>query len=67
MGKSKLLIFSNKLTPKDAAAESGIFINGEMLKEVDHAKYLGALIDNKLVLSDKCCRLKTFQRNWTSS
>ena len=26
----------------------GIFINGEKLKEVDHAKYLGALIDNKL-------------------
>ena len=28
--------------------EINIFINGEKLEEVDHAKYLGALIDNKL-------------------
>ena len=28
--------------------DSGIYINGEKLKEVDHAKYLGALIDNKI-------------------
>ena len=28
--------------------KSDLFINGEKLKEVDHAKYLGVLIDNKL-------------------
>ena len=50
VSKSKLLIFSNKhsLVKDDSIASSGIFINGEMLKEVDHAKYLGALLDNKL-------------------
>ena len=29
-------------------SDSDIYINGEKLKEVDHAKYLGALIDNKI-------------------
>ena len=29
-------------------SDSDIYINGEKLKEVDHAKYLGALIDNKV-------------------
>ena len=49
VSKSKLLIFSNKHTFKDDdTVPSGISINGKMLKEVDHAKYLGALIDNKL-------------------
>ena len=60
VGKSKLLIFSNQRSkvndeqttssadsdPSDNQAE--IYINGEKLKEVDHAKYLGTLIDNKL-------------------
>ena len=51
VSKSKLLIYSNKHSFKaddDTVPDSGISINGEMLKEVDHAKYLGALIDNKL-------------------
>ena len=53
VGKSKLLVYSNKRTSKNEGSECqmedmGIFINGEKLKEVDHAKYLGALIDNKL-------------------
>ena len=62
--KSKLLIFSNKHIVKDnnnteeriaedtdefpEESEAGIYINGEKLNEVDHAKYLGVLIDNKL-------------------
>ena len=54
VGKSKLLVYSNKQTSKNVDGsecpleDMGIFINGEKLKEVDHAKYLGALIDNKL-------------------
>ena len=52
VSKSKLQIYTNKHNvTKDYnndLPDSGIFINGEMLKEVDHAKYLGALIDNKL-------------------
>ena len=47
VSKSKLLIFSNKRTSTDNN-DTALFINGEKLKEVDHAKYLGALIDNKL-------------------
>ena len=45
VSKSKLLIFSNKHTLKedDTVSDSGIYINGEMLNEVDHAKYLGTL------------------------
>ena len=64
VSKSKLLIFSKKrsiiadkgcLTENspDDSIDSGtsdvdIFINGQKLNEVDHAKYLGALLDNKL-------------------
>ena len=54
VSKSKLLIFNNnKGTLVNDSADSvddsfGIYINGEKLKEVDHAKYLGALIDDKL-------------------
>ena len=45
------MIYSNKHTPNtgpDLPVDEDIMINGEKLKEVDHAKYLGALIDNKL-------------------
>ena len=45
VGKSQLLIFSNKKNPENAG---DIMMNGEKLKEVDHAKYLGVLVDNKL-------------------
>ena len=67
VSKSKLLVFSNKRTNKQAnhntsaetdlvennvdannMSEINICMNGQTLKEVDHAKYLGALIDNKL-------------------
>ena len=47
VSKSKLLVFSNRYTAVDAN-HTNIYINGEKLEEVDHAKYLGALIDNKL-------------------
>ena len=43
VGKSKLLVFNNK-----KKIEVKLTLNGETLKEVDHAKYLGILIDNKL-------------------
>ena len=43
VGKSKLLVFNNK-----KKIEVKLTLNGEPLKEVDHAKYLGILIDNKL-------------------
>ena len=61
--KSQLLIFTNQHIPKATKQSSNIddpssatelndgvviHINGEVLKEVDHAKYLGVLIDNKL-------------------
>ena len=66
VSKSKLLIFSNKRSNKQASnttttetdlvvnnevadtSDINIYISGEKLKEVDHAKYLGALVDNKL-------------------
>jgi hypothetical protein len=58
VGKSKLLIFTNQKSKSDGTnnVQSGesnsesfqLFINGEKLKEVDFAKYLGVLIDNKL-------------------
>ena len=55
VSKSKLLVFSNRHISRNSdsgsdlvADDEGIVINGEKLKEVDHAKYLGALIDNKL-------------------
>ena len=41
--------------------------NGEMLKEVDHAKYLGALIDNKLNWSYQINAVSLKLRNRTSS
>ena len=43
VGKSKLLVFNNKKKVK-----IDIILNGQSLQEVDHAKYLGILIDNKL-------------------
>ena len=59
-----MLIFSNKHFAKSNTnsdeniaevtdeppeeSDSEIYINGEKLNEVDHAKYLGVLIDNKL-------------------
>ena len=46
VGKSKLLIFTNQKSKNNEDIE--LFINGERLKEVDFAKYLGVLIDNKL-------------------
>ena len=61
VGKSKLLIFTNqKSNSKGSKTKSkngtitdkddrpNLLINGETLKEVDFAKYLGVLIDNKL-------------------
>ena len=33
--------------------ESGIIINGEMLKQVSNAKYLGVLLDDKLNWSNQ--------------
>ena len=36
------------VTEFSSEGDSDIYINGEKLEEVDHAKYLGALIDNKL-------------------
>ena len=45
VGKSKLLIFTNQ---KIKTSGLELFINGERLEEVDFAKYLGVLIDNKL-------------------
>ena len=58
VGKSKLLIFSNQKstskgskTNKNDETETDHFkllMNGEILKEVKFAKYLGVLIDNKL-------------------
>ena len=44
VGKSKLLIFNKK---KESTLDK-IMLNGQVLEEVDHAKYLGVLIDNKL-------------------
>ena len=56
VGKSKLLIFTNQKSkakgskPNETGSnlETELFINGERLKEVNFAKYLGVLIDNKL-------------------
>jgi hypothetical protein len=57
VGKSKLLIFTNQKSNTQIDEDnlenhenSGIklFMNGERLKEVEFAKYLGVLIDNKL-------------------
>ena len=46
VGKSKLLYFTNK--NRKFIKDIEIKINGELLKEVDSAKYLGVYIDNKL-------------------
>ena len=43
VGKSKLIVFNNKKKIK-----IDITLNSQSLKEVDNAKYLGILIDNKL-------------------
>ena len=43
VGKSKLIVFNNKKKVK-----IDITLNSQSLKEVDNAKYLGILIDNKL-------------------
>jgi hypothetical protein len=59
VGKSKLLVFTNQKIKSSGLKASNnlvdsedngleLFINGERLKEVDFAKYLGVLIDNKL-------------------
>ena len=58
VGKSKLLVFSNqksnsKVSKRPESEKTGtdhfeLLINGETLKEVNFAKYLGVLIDNKL-------------------
>jgi hypothetical protein len=51
VGKSKLLIFDNKRKQNDNVENGNtinITLNGQNLKEVDNAKYLGVLIDNKL-------------------
>ena len=45
VGKSKLLIFNKK---KDFNCDLNIKLHGQILEEVDHAKYLGVLVDNKL-------------------
>ena len=42
--KSKLLIFSQR----NSITKAELSINNEKLHEVNHAKYLGVLIDNKL-------------------
>jgi hypothetical protein len=46
VGKSKLLFYTNK--NRDILKNIVIKINNEQLKEVDHAKYLGVIMDNKL-------------------
>ena len=46
VAKSKLLYFTNK--NRNAFKDIDIKINGESLKEVDSAKYLGVYMDNKL-------------------
>ena len=46
VAKSKLLYFTNK--NRNALKDIEIKINGELLKEVDSAKYLGVYMDNKL-------------------
>ena len=54
VAKSKLLIFTNQKNTEAAKNTPGsveIRLNGEILEEVDHAKYLGVLIDNKLKLN----------------
>ena len=49
VSKSKLLVFSNKRNNEDDVDDHiNILLNGQILKEVDHAKYLGVLIDNKI-------------------
>ena len=45
VGKSKLLIFNKK---KNYDSNLSVVLNGQTLEEVDHAKYLGVLVDNKL-------------------
>ena len=45
VSKSKLLIYSHTLNNK---TEPKLLINNEQLNEVDNAKYLGVILDNKL-------------------
>ena len=46
VGKSKLLFFTNK--NRNLLKDITIKINNEELKQVDNAKYLGVIMDNKL-------------------
>ena len=46
VGKSKLLYYTNK--NRNCLKDIVVKINNEILKEVDSAKYLGVLMDNKL-------------------
>ena len=46
VGKSKLLYYTNK--NRNCLKDINIKINNEKLKEVDSAKYLGVLMDNRL-------------------
>ena len=56
VAKSKLLYFTNK--NRNSLKNIEIRINGESLKEVDSAKYLGVHIDNKLSWSVHTNNLK---------
>ena len=48
VSKSKLLVFSNQKHDNVNVDTLKLTLNGETLKEVNWAKYLGVLIDNKL-------------------
>jgi hypothetical protein len=48
VSKSKLLVFSNQKHDNVNVDTLKLTLNGETLKEVNFAKYLGVLIDNKL-------------------
>lgn len=57
VGKSKLLFYTNK--NRDILKNIVIKINNEQLKEVDHAKYLGVIMDNKLNWNVHISNIKT--------
>ena len=71
VGKSKLLVFHNQRKSKtndpddnvgnvnqDDDVEYKLLINGEALQEVEYAKYLGVLIDNKLKWDHQIAAIK---------